>query len=214
MTLKLIGAGFGRTGTMSLKGALERVGWGPCYHMIEVMQNEGASDHWMKATLGEPVDWDVVFKGYVATVDWPACNFYRELAEFYPEAKILLSLRDPERWWESVHNTIYRAMTAELANMPPPVQERMKMARTLVLEKTFNGRFEDRDYAISVFNAHNEAVKSAFPSERLLVFDAKQGWEPLCAFLGVEVPDEPFPRVNTTGDFESTMAAVRAGPGQ
>lgn len=210
MTLKLIGAGFGRTGTMSLKGALEMIGWGPCYHMIEVIKNEGAPEHWARVTAGEAVDWDEVFEGFVATVDWPACNFYRELAQAYPEAKILLSLRDPEKWWESVHNTIYQALTADHAGSPPNMQKQMAMARKLILENTFDGRFEDRDYAISVFNAHNEAVKAAFPADQLLVFDVKEGWEPLCDFLGADIPDEPFPRVNTTEDFRSGFVSAEA----
>lgn len=212
MALKLIGAGFGRTGTLSLKGALEMVGFGPCYHMMEVIQNEGAAEQWNRIVHGESANWDDVFDGYVATVDWPACNFYRELAEAYPEAKVLLSLRNSEKWWESVHNTIYQALTAEFTGAPPPIQAQGEMAKKLILEDTFGGRFEDKDHAIGVFDAHNAAVKAAFPPERLLVFDVKEGWEPLCAFLGVDVPDEPFPRVNTTEDFRANFAAARAEP--
>lgn len=210
MALKLIGAGFGRTGTMSLKGALEMIGWGPCYHMIEVIKLEGAPEHWSRVTAGEAVDWEEVFKGFVSTVDWPACNFYAELAEAYPEAKVLLSLRDPEKWWDSVHNTIYQALTADHANSPPNMQKQMAMANRLILEQTFGGKFLDRDHAIGVFNAHNEAVKAAFPPERLLVFDVKEGWEPLCAFLGADVPDEPFPRVNSTEDFRASFGGRQA----
>ena len=207
MTLKLIGAGFGRTGTMSLKGALEIIGFGPCYHMIEVIKNEGAPEHWARVMSHEVPDWDDIFEGFVATVDWPACNFYRELGDAYPDAKVLLSLRDQQMWWKSVRNTIYQALTADHTDSSPNIQKQMKMANKLILEDTFGGEFLDRDHAISVFNAHNEAVKAAFPPERVLVFDVKEGWEPLCTFLEVDVPNDPFPRMNTTEDFRNIFSA-------
>jgi len=206
MTLKLIGAGFGRTGTMSMKGALELIGYGPCYHMIEVIENPGAADQWYRAACGETVDWDTVFKGYVATVDWPACTFYRELADKYPDAKVLLTLRDPERWYESCQNTIFKVMHQDEAAVPPPMQAQLRMVKKLVCDRTFGGDLDDRANAIAVFNRHNEEVRKTIPAERLLVYEPGQGWEPLCAFLGVDVPAEPFPKVNTTEEFQARFA--------
>ena len=207
MSLQVIGAGFGRTGTLSLKFALEKLGVGPCYHMMEVF---GKADHiaaWADATADRPVDWDGLFEGYNSAVDWPACSFWRELSERYPEGKVLLSLRDPERWYESVSNTIYQAMMAPAWGEDDVQRAHHKMARELILERTFGGRFEDKEHAIAVYNRHNDEVKASVPPERLLVFEAAQGWEPLCAFLGLPMPDEPFPRVNTTDEFRAARLA-------
>ena len=202
MGLTLVGAGFGRTGTLSLKSALEKLGVGRCYHMLEVQRNPAHVALWSRAADGAEMDWDALFEGYSATVDWPACSFWRELAERWPEAKVLLSLRDPEDWYDSVRQTIYRAMTGEMKAMP---SDHVAMTRKLVLEQTFDGRFEDRAHAIGVFRRHNEEVRESVDPARLLVYEASQGWEPLCAFLGLPVPGEPYPRVNTR---ERTRAMV------
>lgn len=200
MALEVIGAGFGRTGTLSLKLALERIGFGPCYHMMEVFKNPPFSAYWKKAAYDEPVDWDEVFAGYRATVDWPGCSYWRELSAAYPAAKVILSVRDPGRWHESTQNTIFSADRLKRAAEAPPDENRAGMMKK-ILRDTFGGRYADRDHAIAVFNSHIAAVKSAIPSERLLVFEAADGWEPLCAFLDVDVPGEPFPRTNSTEEF-------------
>ncbi len=210
MALRLIGAGFGRTGTLSLKGALEQIDFGPCYHMLEVMQNEGASEHWYRAACGDAVDWDVIFDGYAATVDWPACNFYRELADKYPDAKVLLSLRDPERWYESCQNTIFASMKMDHSQSPEPVQRQIRMVRKLIVDNTFGGDLDDKQNALAVFTRHVDEVKEAIPADRLLVYEVEQGWEPLCDFLGVDSPETPFPRVNTTEEFQGRMAELRS----
>ncbi|MFN3231016.1 MAG: sulfotransferase family protein [Alphaproteobacteria bacterium] len=211
MTLRLIGAGFGRTGTLSLKGALEQIGFGPCYHMLEVVGNEGAADHWYRAACGDAVDWDVVFQGYEATVDWPACNFYRELADQYPDAKVLLSVRDPERWYQSCQDTVFATMKADYSQAPPPMQAQMRMVRKLIVENTFGGDLDDKANVLTVFDRHVEEVKDTIPADRLLVYEVREGWAPLCQFLGVDVPDGRFPRVNTTMEFQARIAeACRA----
>lgn len=194
--LKIIGAGFGRTGTLSTKMALEELGFGPCYHMTELFQNPGAEEMWEAVVRGEPVSWDDVFRGYQASVDWPACAFYQQQMQAYPAAKVLLTVRDPERWYESVKSTIYRA-----PQDVPPDNAHARMVSKLIWEGTFNGKFEDKDYAITVFNRHNEEVQRLIPPEKLLVFNVKEGWEPLCAFLGVPVPDKPFPHLNDRDSF-------------
>ncbi|MFN0093287.1 MAG: sulfotransferase family protein [Dehalococcoidia bacterium] len=209
MALQVIGAGFGRTGTLSLKHALQRLGFDPCYHMIEVFGNAGHAAQWAAATRGEPVDWDALFANYTATVDWPSCSFYAELAGHYPDAKVILSRRSAESWYESVSNTIYKSMTGPTPPNNPAAAEQMAMARGLIVDRTFGGRFEDKTHAIAVYEAHNAEVIRTIPADRLLVFEASQGWEPLCAFLGLPVPDEDYPRVNTTEDFVARRLAPR-----
>jgi len=208
MTLAVIGAGFGRTGTLSLKQALEQLGFGRCYHMMEVFGIPGHAALWSAAADGEPVDWDALFEGFGATVDWPSTYFWRELADHYPEAKIVLGVRDPDAWYTSVTNTIYRAMTASPETLPPAVADQLAMARKLVLERSFDGRFEDRDHAIDVFERHIEAVKRAIAPERLLVYEVGSGWEPLCGFLERPVPDAAYPRSNTTEEFLGRIQAA------
>jgi len=204
MALRIIGAGFGRTGTLSIKVALETLGFGPCYHMVEVIRKPEHAPLWRAAAAGESMDWNEIFAGYAATVDWPGCYFWRELSEVYPDARVLLSLRDPERWYQSAHDTIFPAMLrADSPDLPPAVAAQATMAREIVLERTFGGRFEDRAHAIGVYERHNQSVRESIAADRLLVYEAAQGWEPLAHFLGCPVPDEPFPRVNTSEQFRS-----------
>lgn len=199
MALALIGAGLGRTGTLSLKAALERIGYGPCYHMIEVLTAPGRGRHWLEQTQSGSHDWDAIFHGYRATVDWPAAAFWRELVERYPDAKVLLSLRDADRWYDSVMNTIYPMMMQGLPERAPQtLRDFREMVYTLIVERTFDGRLDDRAHATRVFEAHNQAVIDAIPASRLLVYRPGDGWEPLCRFLNVPVPEEDFPHLNDT----------------
>jgi hypothetical protein len=212
--MKLIGAGFGRTGTASLQAALETLGLRPCYHMREVFNHPDDAPIWESAANRLDVHFASLFKDWQATVDWPACTFYRELMELYPNAKVLLSLRDPDKWYESCLNTIYPATVrdpAELerapfdsatSNLDGPPFAVVRMINRLIWQRTFANRFEDRAYAIDVFNRHNEEVKHTVPPDKLLVFDARQGWEPLCRFLEIPVPEGvPFPHLNDTASF-------------
>jgi hypothetical protein len=202
--MKVIGAGFGRTGTLSLKAALEELGCGPCYHMIETFDKPRHVELWQAAAEGRPVDWGELFAGYNAAVDWPACSFYQQLMDLYPEAKVLLTVRDPQTWYESVKNTIYPTSTEE--SDAPDVRAHHHMTRTLIWQGTFDGRFEDKQHAIAVFERHNHEVKQRVPAERLLVYEVREGWEPLCRFLGVAVPgDKPFPRLNDTAAFQQRV---------
>ena len=211
MTLKVIGAGLGRTGTASLKVALEQLLGGRCYHMSECFGNSANPPLWLEAARGRP-DWDAVFKDYVATVDYPACGFWRELADHYPEAKVVLSVRDPDKWFESTRETILSDDIRVLTDMIPD-----KAFFDETVYKDYQGHFGDRAFMTGYFRRHNAAVIAAIPKERLLVYEAGQGWEPLCAFLGVPVPDAPFPHVNTRTDFEAMLAGMKqmmaAGPG-
>ncbi len=203
MALRVIGAGFGRTGTLSLKFALEKLGFDACYHMMELRKHPDHRDLWAKAHRGEPVDWDALFDGYQASVDWPSCNLWREQLAHFPDAKVILSLRDPQKWYESVMATIYKSSSAGLTAEDPDRQAGAAWAHEIIWNRVFKNRMDDPDYVISVFNEHNEAVKAEVPADKLLVFEASQGWLPLCEFLEVPVPDDDYPRVNSTEEFTS-----------
>ncbi len=203
MALKVIGAGLGRTGTFTLKTALEMLGFGPCHHMVEVFGNaETQVPHWNRAASGEAVDWDEVFAGYNAAVDWPGCHFYAELAEHYPDAKVILSKRDAGRWYESMSETILKSMgqMGLGAAQAIPADHPMRFGGILIAEKTFGYDFS-RENVMAVFDRHVAAVRATIAPERLLEFEAVDGWEPLCAFLDVPVPDAPFPRTNSREEF-------------
>jgi hypothetical protein len=201
MTLSVIGAGFGRTGTLSLRDALERLGLGPCYHMYEVVQNPEHADFWQRATDGEAVDWEEFLGSYRSAVDWPVCSFWAELAARYPDAKVILTVRDPDRWFESAWSTIFPRITGPLARDDEVGRRRSRMPRQLIVEQTFGGDIESPEHAKGVFLRHIEEVKRGLPPERLLVYEVREGWDPLCRFLGLPVPDEPFPHVNATDAF-------------
>ena len=206
MSLSVIGAGFGRTGTLSLKSALEILGVGPCYHMIEVHANTDHASIWEAAATGADTDWQSLFQNYGSIVDWPGCYFWKELADFYPNSKVLLSVRDPEKWYLSVTNTIYQLLSQPLPNEKADGFTQRSMTQKIILEKTFDNRFEDKDYAISVYEKHIQTVQNTIPADRLLTFNVVEGWSPLCEFLNVAVPDSDFPRVNSTEEFQQIFA--------
>jgi hypothetical protein len=212
MAIKVIGAGLGRTGTLSLKMALEELGFVRCYHMVELFTNGKHVRVWDLASRGEPIDWDALFEGYQATVDWPGCAFYAELMRRYPEAKVVLTVRDPERWYESSRQTIYyvrNAFPGWMRLLLPRMRVVRRMLDRVAWNGMFQGRFDDKEFTIDVFNRYNEQVRRVVPPERLLVYEVREGWEPLCAFLGVPVPDgKPFPHVNDAAEFR---ARVRRG---
>jgi Sulfotransferase domain len=213
--MRVIGAGMGRTGTLSLKVALERLGFAPCYHMLEVIDHPDHVPMWAAAARGEQSGWERALGGYLATTDWPACTFWRSLADAHPTARILLSVRDADRWYDSMLNTVHRiagfARSAPPGAAPAEMRAFAAMVDTLVWQGTFGGRFEDRRHAIEVYRRHNEEVRRGVAPERLLVYELGAGWEPLCAFLGVPVPDEPFPHLNDTASFQARILE-RGGP--
>ena len=203
--LSVLGAGFGRTGTHSLKTALEIIGFGPCYHMTEVKNNPGHREAWNAIAFGaaEP-DWDDLFRDYRSAVDWPATHYWRELSEHYPDAKLILTIRDPEAWYESYSNTIRRTIHQPVpADAPEDAHLHRKTILKIIAEDTFQGRDHDPAFAIGAFMARLETVARTIPPERLLVYEITAGWKPLCDFLDVPVPAEPFPHKNTTDDFLS-----------
>jgi hypothetical protein len=204
MGLRVVGAGLGRTGTHSLKLALERLLGGPCYHMIEVF---GRPDHvalWQRAIDGDG-PWETMFEGYRAAVDWPAAAFWRELSRAYPDALVLLSVRDGEGWWRSADQTIFEVFRRD---RDPAIDPWLTMVTDL-FHKTFTEDFLDRDTAIAAFERHNETVRAEVPAGRLLEWRPGDGWEPICSALGLPVPDEPFPHVNSTEDFRAMIGFDR-----
>ena len=195
--MKLIGASYPRTGTLSTKAALEELGLGPCYHFLTQFERPQDIDVWQAAAEGQPVDWTALFADFQAAVDWPASLFYKQLLALYPDAKVLLNVRDPKAWYASMVKTVYPASQAGLSAPAESVLGRMgRMINTLIWQGTFGGAFEDKQRAISIFEQHIQEVKDHVPAERLLVYDVKEGWEPLCRFLDVPAPNTPFPRLN------------------
>ncbi len=209
--MQVIGAGFGRTGTMSLKGALEQLGFGPSFHMIDLARQPELLPGWQAAVDGQDVDWNQLLDGWESTVDWPACTYWEQIWETFPDAKVLLSVRDPESWYQSclksIHASAKAAGKGELEGGAVAVSpEAMKLINGLMWNGTFDGRFEaDKEFAIDVFNRHNEDVKSKVPADKLLVYEIKQGWEPLCEFLEVPVPDSPMPHLNDATSFRAMV---------
>ena len=216
MALKIIGAGFGRTGTLSVYTALNQLGF-PCYHMFEVLENKNNKSHlnfWRKVANTAPGTqhpWDEVFSAYTATVDNPACCVWRELLTAYPDAKVLLTLhpRSAKTWYESTKDTIYFTETMwqfKLLKMTTPFGRKFgDMAHKLIWQRSHKGTMNNRDKAIAHYHQHIEEVKAAVPADRLLVFSADQGWEPLCEFLGVPVPATEFPNVNDRAAIKQTL---------
>jgi hypothetical protein len=207
MTLKVIGAGFGRTGTASLKIALETLLEGKCYHMSEVLGRAGHVDLWLDAAAGKPV-WDQIFGDYVATVDYPGAFYWGELAGQYPDAKVVLSVRDAERWYTSTQETIFSHTLEE-------IQAGTKWGRMIkaTINDHLDGDIHSHDHLVKAFNEHTQRVSAAFSPDRLLIFDAREGWGPLCQFLDVPVPEQPYPHVNSKEEFDNVFDMLRSPMG-
>jgi hypothetical protein len=209
VSLRVIGAGVGRTGTESLKFGLERLLGGPCYHMMEVFGRLGDIPVWRGALEGRDTDWDGLFAGYVAAVDWPAAAFWRELSAAYPDALVVLSVRDVDAWWTSASNTIFSAAVAERpADSPIPAGWPHDL-----ISARFTPGWQDEAQAKAAYVEHNDAVRAGVPAGRLLEWTPGDGWEPICAALGLAVPDEPFPHANTTEMFKARLAGMRGSGG-
>ena len=211
MALEVIGAGIGRTGTESLKLALELLGFGKCYHMVELIRNPSGITEWEKLEAGDRADFDKLFNGYASCVDFPGAPFFKQLMAAYPDAKVILTLRDPDKWYASASRTIFRT--------PPPAMlgvvrflglfsKRLQLFPRVIglvkrvgIEGIFQNQTRDPENTKRVFNEWNEEVKRTVPYDKLLVFRVADGWEPLCSFLGVTVPETPFPHSNQGAAF-------------
>lgn len=201
MTLQVIGAGFGRTGTDSMREALNILGLGPCHHMMEIMSSEEQKRRWRAFVKGEAIGWDLLLGGFASCVDWPTAHYWRELAQAFPQAKVLLTYRSAESWWESFEKTLVPAIDAST--------DPDSLGVALVRDRVFGGRHHDRAHAIALYEANVQAVKAEIAPGRLLVHEAADGWEPLCRFLGRPVPAQPYPSRNSADEFRG--AAERAG---
>lgn len=199
MTLLVVGAGVGRTGTHSLKLAFERLLGQPCYHMFEVMAHPDHVPIWRDALHDRPVEWQRLFAGYGAIVDWPGAAVWDRLADAYPDALVVLSTRaTPEQWWTSASNTIFEAMDAAGA---APAWHEMVMA----MMQRFTPGWRQREAAVAAYERHNAAVRATVAPSRLVEWQPGDGWGPLCAALGAAVPAEPFPVTNTTSEFRAML---------
>lgn len=204
MGLKIVGAGLGRTGTKSMQTALAQLGFGPCHHMLEVFEFPDSMPLWIEAAAGNP-DWDAIFKHYQSAVDYPSAAYWRELAVHYPQARVLLTVRDPDEWFESVHATIM-APDSMARHEDTEVQARF----FATVRRHLPPQLDDRRVMTAFFRAHVQAVIAAIEPDRLLVYQVGEGWERLCRFLGVPVPSAPFPRENSREDFISRVRARAA----
>jgi hypothetical protein len=205
----VIGAGFGRTGTSSLKRALELLGFDPCHHMVEVITHPETAKGWAEALNGDTSGLPELLAGYRAVLDFPGCLLWREMMDLYPDAKVLLSVRDAKKWYDSAVATILNPDTRERMQEVtlPNGQKFLELFQPLHEAMAAHGVNRDlgEEKLIAVFNRHNDSVRASVDPDRLLVYEVSQGWEPLCAFLGVDVPDEPFPRVNDSGSFQQNV---------
>ena len=209
--MKLIGTGLPRTGTLSQKVALEMLGLAPCYHMVNVLGNLDEAEQWRRALDGQ-APWDEVFDGYQATVDWPGSFFWRELIDYYPEAKVLLSVRDPDAWERSMRNTIWGlfyddVLMADLsrarARVDPKWNSYIEMMLGMWRQSGLiaDGADTSSESMQRAMEQFNQEVQATVPADRLLVWSVSDGWEPLCEFLELPVPDTPFPHLNDSSGF-------------
>jgi hypothetical protein len=211
---RVIGAGWGRTGTASLKRALERLGFGPCHHMEEVIKHPADVATWERAAHGEQIDWRTFMEPWGSCCDFPSAMYYRELMQAFPDAKVVLTVRDAESWYRSMSETIV-PMLRRFPNrfvMPhlPYLGGPSRSMSGSPMQRIVLDQFDDRARMLAAFQGHIDEVKRVVPTDKLLVFEVREGWAPLCAFLDVPVPDEPFPRVNDTAEFQKRVRAATA----
>jgi hypothetical protein len=202
MALKVVGSGLGRTGTKSMQTALNMLGVGPCHHMVEVFSHPESMQWWIDAAEGRP-DWDLIFKDYQSMVDYPGAGFWREIAAHYPDAKVLHTVRDPDKWFDSTQATIF-APQGNTRREGDGLRERFFTS----FMGPMRAHLDDRAFMTDYFRQHTEAVKAAIPAERLLIYEVGEGWDRLCTFLDVPVPAEPYPSENSTADFQARVRAM------
>lgn len=200
MTLKVIGTGFGRTGTDSMREALNILGYGPCHHMRELLKDAEHERLWRAVIAGETPDWELLLGGYNSCVDWPSAYYWPQLIKAFPQARVILTWRTAESWWTSFEKTILpRILNYKKSDATQKNGE-------LIGPRVFHGRPEDRDHCMAVYEANVALVKEKVSGDRLLVHRLGDGWEPLCAHLGVAVPDVPYPAKNSTGEFQEEFS--------
>ncbi|CAO3629773.1 unnamed protein product [Mucor hiemalis] len=203
--IKVIGASLGRCGTDSMRVALDMLGY-KTHHGTCFLQDPNLSiKKFYEAALDqEHADWDYVYEGFDAAVDWMGSTCYKSLLSKYLDAKVLLTVRSADSWYKSVGNTMMKA-NVEFATIDPenPIYYFYQLTRIVALDGyAFDPKkFADEEYVKKLFNAHIEEVKRVVPADQLLVLELGEGWDRLCHFLGKEVPDVPYPSVNSTAEF-------------
>ena len=217
MTLKIIGAGLARTGTMSLKNALEILGIGQCFHVIELLKEPSRLNYLDAKNPAGSDNWNAFFNGFNAAVDYPACYYYDTLLQQNPDAKVILTVRDAKAWYASVRDTVYRGkpkgvkdvarlmknlvFSADMRKVAPVFMYNDK----IIWQGQFQSNFDDQAFAIKIYQQHIEEVKRTVPSDQLLIYEVKDGWEPLCLFLDRPIPSVPFPHSNAKTEFNRKM---------
>ena len=223
MGLKVIGAGFGRTGTLSLKLALERLGFDKCYHMMEMPLVPHHIEQWRSAAAGEKIDWETLFVGYQAAVDWPSCNFWRQQLHVFPGAKVILARRDAQQWYASVMHTIWLsseqgrkdlARAENQGDAKSTGRDRIDMVYEVIWDGVFGLRMDEKEHVINCFERHNQDVIDSVPRDKLLVIEPGDGWAPLCEFLEVDVPEAAYPRINSKEDFQKRFLSTDVVSGE
>jgi hypothetical protein len=222
MALKVIGAGWGRTGTESLKIALEQLGFDRCYHGFALFNDGAKLQYWRELHEKGSTDFDQLFKGYQAAVDFPAAYYYRQLMKQYPDAKVILTTRDAAKWYESAAHTIFKkpepvkfAMLKWLGRISKKLNYTPQIyyhIQTFLFIEAFNGKIEDKAAMMAMFNQWTEEVKNTVPADKLLVYEVTQGWEPLCKFLNLPVPATPFPQTNKKESFQKRIEKAIFSP--
>jgi hypothetical protein len=207
MALQIVGSGLGRTGTKSLQTALTMLGLGPCHHMVEVFEHPESMALWIEAGAGRP-DWDAIFAGYRSMVDYPGAAYWRQLADYYPDAKVLHSVRDPDRWFESTQATIFAPNGGVDRALSEPDNPMAPFFRSFA--GAFAEHVHDRVAMTDYFRRHTEEVKATIAPERLLIYEVGSGWDPLCKFFKVPVPVEPYPSENSRAEFQARVASMNA----
>lgn len=207
-SLRVVGVGLGRTGTHSLKLALEQLLDAPCYHMFEVFDHPEHIEAWKAAANGDLPDWNDLLGGYQATVDWPAAAFWADLIEAYPDAVVLHSVRPTAAWWNSASRTIFeliRNFESSVHKAPPrhPIVAAQREMASVLLRAKFSQDFDDERAACEAYERHNEAVRRLVPAERLVEWTPGDDWGPICAALGLPIPEDTFPHTNTTEEFRA-----------
>lgn len=197
MTLKVIGTGFGRTGTDSMREALEILGFGACHHMRELLQDPEHGRLWKAVTAGAPPDWDLLLGNYKSCVDWPSAYYWPQLIKAFPEARVVLTWRTADSWWTSFEQTLLPIIQSHVESEESPKNEQ------LLATRVFQDKPLNRAHCVAVYEANVAAVKEQVPADRLLVHAPGDGWEPLCEHLGVLVPDISYPARNSTSNFQN-----------
>ena len=223
MSIKIIGAGLPRTGTNTLKASLETLGYSKTYHMKELLMNPKNLHYWLKLEETGSTDWDALYEGCQATVDFPAYPWYKEHLERYPEAKVIMTVRPFENWYTSVFSTIWTAGPQTVGEKIGMLLKMLfntrirntikcvKFSKRMIFKVHLQGRFEDKSFAEEVFNKHMADVKAHVPADKLLIYDVRDGWGPLCTFLGVPEPKDPLPHLNKKENFKEMLKNLMAG---